>query len=1014
MPTSIDSLQIDIIAQSNKADIAIDRLVSKLDKLSNSLGKIPVGSISSLASGVDKLGRAMQVMGSVDSRTFTRLANNINKLSQVNVASINTASSSIHRLSKSLNILGSTSSNAQGVVQLSSALGRLGGKSVSNAIVNIPLLATAMNDLMVTLSKAPFVSRNVIDLANALANLAHNGKRVGTASRSVTSGLHNTRKSMESTSRSATSLAATFGRLYANYFLLIRGAKGFINAIKGTSDYIEAFNYYNVTFGKIASEWDKDWEKYGYENAEAYADSFTERMQESLSKMSGLEVVIDADGKGLLTSTNLQNLGLNIREITQYASQLASVTNSVGQTGEVSLAAARSFTKLGADISSLFNIDYSDVMANLQSGLIGQSRALYKYGIDITNATLSTYAFELGLKKSVSEMTQAEKMQLRMIAILDQSKVAWGDLANTINSPSNMLRQFGNNLKEVGMVLGQLFLPLMERVMPVVNGATIAIKNFLINLASLLGVRIDFDAFGEGFTDLGEDADSLADGLDNVANSAKKVNAGLRKFDELNNINIGSGAGSSGGLGSSIDLTNEIIKASEEYEKAWNEAFKKMEARSAKFARKFEKYLKPITTIFEKLFKGDFAGAGAEVSNLVVGIREFFSRAIDNVDWNGIGEKIGDFLESIDWLKIIKSGIKLKFNIWKAIAEVWFGMFEASPVETSIITALAALKFTKLGGIVGASIASAITGTAFVTAILGAFASLGGIGGILAIDIATVVGAGTLAEIGMVVGAGIIGGIVSSVGGFHLGQWLNETITGEDINMSWAEQFESIKKSFSDGSWKDALNLWGSDIKAGLEAIFNDVSVFQTDLGIKFRQWLNEQESVFVKSGEKLGGWVSEQESLFVKFGQNLGNNFKEFVKGIIDELKELLDVIKDFKPDTGGAGFVPGALIPQFPKYANGGFPEDGFFYANKNELVGGFSNGKTAVANNEQITEGIANAVYPAVYNAMVSALSNNKSNTTVKIEGDSRGMFNVFVEEWKDEVRRTHTNPVPIYMK
>ena len=53
-----------------------------------------------------------------------------------------------------------------------------------------------------------------------------------------------------------------------------------------------------------------------------------------------------------------------------------------------------------------------------------------------------------------------------MIAILDQSKVSWGDLANTINSPSNMIRQFKNNLKEVGMVLGQLFIPLMQKVMP--------------------------------------------------------------------------------------------------------------------------------------------------------------------------------------------------------------------------------------------------------------------------------------------------------------------------------------------------------------------------------------------------------------------------------------------------------------------------------------------------------------------------------------------------------------------
>ena len=57
-------------------------------------------------------------------------------------------------------------------------------------------------------------------------------------------------------------------------------------------------------------------------------------------------------------------------------------------------------------------------------------------------------------------MTQAEKMQLRTIAILEQSKVAWGDLANTINSPSNMIRQLTNNLKEAGILLGQLFSPM--------------------------------------------------------------------------------------------------------------------------------------------------------------------------------------------------------------------------------------------------------------------------------------------------------------------------------------------------------------------------------------------------------------------------------------------------------------------------------------------------------------------------------------------------------------------------
>ena len=57
-------------------------------------------------------------------------------------------------------------------------------------------------------------------------------------------------------------------------------------------------------------------------------------------------------------------------------------------------------------------------------------------------------------------------------------------------------------------------------------------------------------------------------------------------------------------------------------------------------------------------------------------------------------------------------------------------------------------------------------------------------------------------------------------------------------------------------------------------------------------------------------------------------------------------------------------------PKFATGGFPEDGMFMANHGELVGKFSNGKTAVANNYQIVEGIKSGVYSAVKSAMGSS--------------------------------------------
>lgn len=68
---------------------------------------------------------------------------------------------------------------------------------------------------------------------------------------------------------------------------------------------------------------------------------------------------------------------------------------------------------------------------------------------------------------------------------------------------------------------------------------------------------------------------------------------------------------------------------------------------------------------------------------------------------------------------------------------------------------------------------------------------------------------------------------------------------------------------------------------------------------------------------------------------------------------------------------------------FATGGFPEDGIFYANHNELVGQFSNGQTVVANNEQIIEGIKQGVYEA----MTMAGSDEKGGTQVVVYLDSK---------------------------
>lgn len=693
--TTIDDLQIEIGAKAQTANDAIDRLVTKLDRLQTSLSKVNGSQLTGLANGVDRLGKSMQVMNTIKTADFTRLATNLTKLGSINVSALNSSASSLSHLSRAFGTLGTVSQNTQSVVNMANSLSSLGGARVQRAITNIPLLATAMNNLMVTLSRSPRVSNNVIQLTNALANLTSQGAKVGSASRSIEKGLNRANNSATRASKSFGGLASAIGKFYATYFLVIRGIKGLWKSIEGTADYLEAFNYFNVALGKIGSDWSHQFEQYGYESAEAYADSFSTRLQSSLKNLSGLQISVGADGNGLLTETGLKNLGLNIQEITQYASQLASVTNSVGQVGEVSLAAANSLTKLGADLSSLFNLDYSSVMQNLQSGLIGQSRALYKYGIDITNATLQTYAYELGLEKAVSEMTQAEKMQLRLIAILDQSKVSWGDLANTINSPSNMIRQFKNNLKEVGMVLGQLFIPLMQKVMPVINGVTIALKRLLVSIAGFLGIQLDLSSFGQGYSNMGEDVDGLTDSLDDATASAKKLKTVTLGIDELN---INAPQDQSGASTGGIDLTDEILKATEEYEKVWNDAFANMENKAQEWANRIEKIFEPLSKPLKDLFKsisiGDWFGAGQNVSNIVSGIFDLFSEAIKKVDWEEIGNGIGKFLEGVDWFKVLESVGKFMWDGINASFDLYKGTFDAAPLETALITAIAGLSFS--------------------------------------------------------------------------------------------------------------------------------------------------------------------------------------------------------------------------------------------------------------------------------------------------------------------------------
>lgn len=114
------------------------------------------------------------------------------------------------------------------------------------------------------------------------------------------------------------------------------------------------------------------------------------------------------------------------------------------------------------------------------------------------------------------------------------------------------------------------------------------------------------------------------------------------------------------------------------------------------------------------------------------------------------------------------------------------------------------------------------------------------------------------------------------------------------------------------------------------------------------------------------------------KLGENAAN--KIFMgmsqKEIKFNVKQAPDPIKQAM--SGTFSFMP--------TYATGGFPEDGWFRANQGEIMGKFDNGKSVVANNEQITAGIASGVRQAVDDVLAPYLSQIARNTRETADKDT----------------------------
>ena len=578
--------------------------------------------------------------------------------------------------------------------------------------------------------------------ATGFSNFISKIKNAGAATLNFAKNVRNMKSPLKLALGQISKLGNSVARLYFKYMMLSRVAGALGKVLGISSDYVEEYNYFQKAIDKIAQENKGNYKKYGYDDAKSYADSFEDRLTTLTGKMTGYK----PDKSGNLIDTDVASLGLDITQVTNFEAQIAQMTNSVGMMGEASIATSKALTMLAGDMSSLTNMPLDTVMKNFSSGLSGAAMAVKKYGMDISVAALQETALGLGVKKNVSDMTQAEKEYLRVITMLQQSKVAWGDLAKTINSPANQFRMLKSNIKQCGLMLSRLFMPVIQKVLPWLNAMAMAVKDLMKHIGDLFGLKFD-NSLGstdsgtsDTYDDVSDSADNAADSINNAADAQKKFNKQLQGFDKLNNLTTnetskGDNDSDKGNTGDTSGvLSDALINAVEDYEKRWNKAFKSMTSDADKLKEKIEKLFTTAwdtgdgTEIGEALattlnkgidYVNEHQSEWSSGLNKITSIMgTTLNGFIKKFEWKGLGQAIGgsiktaleaetNFFETVNWVNLGKGLSKtLNSAIKTGVLQSYFKSM-ASKLRAAIETAFGAITtfdFKGLGNALGQGI----------------------------------------------------------------------------------------------------------------------------------------------------------------------------------------------------------------------------------------------------------------------------------------------------------------------
>lgn len=812
-------------------------------------------------------------------------------------------------------------------------------------------------------------------------------------------------------------------------------------SVGSINDYIENMNLFHVSMGEF------------YTEAKEYAELVQSKMGIDSSEWMRGQGVFMAMAKGF------------------------------GIAGDKAYEMSKGMTELSYDMASFYNIPITEALTKMRSAMAGEIEPMRALGISLTEATLQEVALAKGITKKVNAMTEAEKSQLRYVAIVESAKRVGGvvdgedvkligDFARTLSSPANAIRILQQQFIMLGRAIGSVFIPIITKVMPYIQAFVKVLTNAISRLATLLGFKMpnwDNASWEQGATSVSDTADALG----NATKKAKEYKKQLQGFDELNIIPApqepSGGSGTPTGVGGDLGLDIESV---------WKRA--DIEAINSQVDQIIEKF-KGLGSVVGDVVKviGSIAlgfGAWALISKLAMGMGTGFGiigSALETVAIYALYAKdaivgiftvgSGALLPMIAVITAVASVVYVLWEYWDKVVAVFKEFAEKIQLKEKfegikkaiepLMVAVAGLKdlFTFIGLYILAGLQPAISVimgvfTALiyviepliqiVTGIIEIFGALGSfLVGIFTGDMQKVgESVKALGEGIWNVFSGMIMTVVNAIAGFVNGiiQWfvtLWDVLVGHSIIpdmaiaimdwfktmidnviknvtgfvtsiISWVTTMgTNVVQSFKN-AWSTAgqvvSNAWNGMIQGGKNAwegiknVFGKVGTFFKDTFSKAWQGVVK---VFNTGGE-----------IFKNIKDGIATAFKSVVNGLIKGINNVISVpfnainnalrtvrdisiagIKPFK------GLISTISVPSIPLLASGGIVNSGqMFIARENgipEMVGTIG-GQSAVANNQQIVEGISAGVYEAVVKAMSGDGKNITINATFELDGSAIG--------------------------